>query len=135
GPGGAARPPARFTTPTGAPGGCGRRAADRSRTRVATPARPSRDGAVAPDQAAGRPLTGWPVVAPGGRRLTPPDRLRGPAVYNPPTGGCPVTTGRHHLLWQTRLDLEQLARLAARPARFAPHEAPFRDDPHISRRM
>ena len=43
--------------------------------------------------------------------------------------------GCHRLVQQTRIDLGQLAQLAARPARFAPHEAPFWDDPHIARQM
>lgn len=46
-----------------------------------------------------------------------------------------MTDGCHHLLQHTRLDFEQLARLAARPPRFAPHEAPFWDDPHIAQQM
>ena len=33
------------------------------------------------------------------------------------------------------LDLERLRRLAERPSLFAPHEAPFWDDPHISKGM
>jgi SAM-dependent methyltransferase len=33
------------------------------------------------------------------------------------------------------LDLERLRRLAARPRLFAPHEAPFWDDPHLSEGM
>jgi SAM-dependent methyltransferase len=34
-----------------------------------------------------------------------------------------------------RLDLEALRRLATRPPLYAPHEAPFWDDPHISKGM
>jgi SAM-dependent methyltransferase len=46
-----------------------------------------------------------------------------------------VTTDGHDLLRSGRLDLAALAHLAARPPRFAPHEAPFWDDPHIARQM
>lgn len=46
-----------------------------------------------------------------------------------------MTQGRHALLRQNRIDLRHLAHRAARPPRFAPHEAPFWDDPHIARQM
>jgi hypothetical protein len=46
-----------------------------------------------------------------------------------------VTEGSHQLLRHTQLDLEEVARLVARPPRFAPHEAPFWDDPYVARQM
>ena len=42
---------------------------------------------------------------------------------------------RRQLLRDGPLDLEQLSQLAARPPRFAPHDAPFWDDPHIASQM
>jgi SAM-dependent methyltransferase len=46
-----------------------------------------------------------------------------------------MADGFHHVLERGRLDLEGLVSLAARPPRFAPHEAPFWDDPHIAQQM
>ena len=39
------------------------------------------------------------------------------------------------LLLGGRIDLERLSAISARPARFAPHGAPFWNDPHIARQM